>query len=82
MIYSSFDPLTRNQRLKKPASKDKDHRGQELEVLRENLCTALNAHKDIGAVILKMTNDHVVRNLLALGVERIPGWRLTSSPRR
>jgi hypothetical protein len=53
-----------------------------LEVLRENLGAALDAHEDIGAIILKMTNDDVVRNLFAEGVEGKTRWRLTSSPRR
>jgi hypothetical protein len=52
------------------------------EVLREYLRAALDAHEDIGAIILKMTNDDVVRNLFAEGVEGKTRWRLTSSPRR
>lgn len=51
-----------------------------IEVLRQNFSVAFDAHKDIGAIIFKMTNDYVVRNLLTLGVKRISGWRLTSPP--
>ncbi len=39
------------------------------EVLREYLRAALDAHKDVGAIIFKVSEDDAVRNLFTRGVK-------------